>query len=103
MPDSFIGRDIGGFIIEKRIGQGAMATVYSAFDESIDRHVAMKLIEIDESQQDEFRKRFAREAQFIAKLEHIHILPIYAYGIDQSDDEVAYLAMRWLKGGSLSD
>ncbi|MBA3869937.1 MAG: protein kinase [Anaerolineae bacterium] len=100
MPDALIGKTIGGFLIQERLGQGAMATVYKAFESSINRYVAMKIIKLDETQQDEFKQRFAREAEVIAKLEHIHILPIYAYGLD---DELAYLAMRWLKGGSLSD
>ncbi len=100
MPDSLIDKKIGEFVIEERLGQGAMATVYKAFEASINRHVALKVIKLDESQQDEFRQRFAREAEVIAKLEHIHILPIYAYGIN---DEMAYLAMRWLRGGSLSE
>ncbi len=100
MPDSLIGKKIGEFVIEERLGQGAMATVYKAFEASINRHVALKVIKLDESQQEEFRQRFAREAEVIAKLEHIHILPIYAYGIN---DEIAYLAMRWLRGGSLSE
>lgn len=104
MPDPFIGRIIGGFLIEERLGQGAMATVYKALDQSIPRHVALKVIQLDETQQDEFRQRFAQEAAVIAKLEHIHILPIYAYGIDdKGGDEVAYLAMRWLKGGTLNE
>jgi ABC-type sugar transport system substrate-binding protein/tRNA A-37 threonylcarbamoyl transferase component Bud32 len=100
MPDALIGKNIGGFLIEERLGQGAMATVYKAFESSISRYVAMKIIKLDESQQEEFKQRFAREAEVIAKLEHIHILPIYAYGLN---DELAYLAMRWLKGGSLND
>ncbi len=100
MPDALIGKKIGEFVIEERLGQGAMATVYKAFESSINRHIALKVIKLDEGQQDEFRQRFAREAEFIAKLEHIHILPIYAYGIN---DEMAYLAMRWLRGGSLSE
>ncbi|MBI1276744.1 MAG: protein kinase [Anaerolineaceae bacterium] len=100
MPDSLIGKKIGEFVIEERLGQGAMATVYKAFETSINRHVALKVIKLDETQQEEFRQRFAREAEVIAKLEHIHILPIYAYGINE---EIAYLAMRWLRGGSLSE
>ncbi|MCA0458623.1 MAG: protein kinase [Chloroflexi bacterium] len=100
MPDSLIGQKIGNFQVEERLGQGAMATVYKAFEPSISRYVALKVIRLDEGEHEEFKQRFAREAEFIAKLEHIHILPIYAYGIK---DELAYLAMRWLKGGSLSE
>jgi len=103
MPyDNIIGRKIDDFMIEERLGQGAMATVYKAFQASINRHVALKVIRLDEGQgqTEEFRRRFAREAEVIARLEHIHILPIYAYGINE---EMAYLAMRWLRGGSLSE
>lgn len=101
MPaDSLLGRKIDDFVIEERLGQGAMAVVYKAFQPSINRHVALKVIRLDEGQTEEFRKRFAREAEVIARLEHIHILPIYAYGVDE---EMAYLAMRWLRGGSLSE
>lgn len=100
MPDSLIGKRIGDFEVQERLGQGAMATVYKAYEPSINRHVALKVIRLDEGEQEEFKQRFAREAEVIAKLEHIHILPIYAYGIK---DELAFLAMRWLKGGSLSE
>ena len=103
MPfDSLIGKKIDDFLIEERLGQGAMAVVYKAFEGSINRYVALKVIRLDEGQgqHEEFRRRFAREAEVIARLEHIHILPIYAYGIDE---EMAYLAMRWLRGGSLSE
>lgn len=103
MPyDSMIGKKIDDFMIEERLGQGAMATVYKAFQASINRHVALKVIRLDEGQgqTEEFHRRFALEAEVIARLEHIHILPIYAYGINE---EMAYLAMRWLRGGSLSE
>lgn len=103
MPlDDLIGRQLGDFVIEERIGQGAMAYVYRAFQPSINRHVALKVIRLNEGQgqHEEFRQRFAYEAEIIARLEHIHILPIYAYGIT---DEMAYLAMRWLRGGTLAD
>jgi len=100
--DPMIGRKIDDFTLEERLGQGAMATVYKAFQASINRHVALKVIRLDDGQGqfEEFRRRFAREAEVIAHLEHIHILPIYAYGINE---EMAYLAMRWLRGGSLSE
>ncbi len=101
MPDSMMGKQIDDFIIQERLGQGAMAIVYKAHQPSINRFVALKVIRLDEGQglHEDFRRRFAREAAVIAGLEHIHILPIYAYGINE---EMAYLAMRWLKGGSLS-
>lgn len=101
--DQFIGKQLDDFIIEERIGRGGMSVVYRAFQPSINRQVALKIITLTQElgEQNEFRRRFAQEAAMIAKLEHIHILPIYDYGI--VDDEVAFLAMRLLRGGSLSD
>jgi serine/threonine protein kinase/ABC-type sugar transport system substrate-binding protein len=103
MPgDNLTGKQLGEFLVEERIGQGAMATVYKAFQASVNRHVALKVIQLGAGQaaQEDFRRRFAREAELVARLEHIHILPIYGYGIHE---DYAYLAMRWLRGGSLAD
>lgn len=101
--DHFLGKQLNAFTVQERIGQGGMATVYRAFQPSVNRSVALKIISLNPAQgeRDEFRSRFAQEAKLIAALEHIHILPIYDYGI--VNNEVAYLAMRLLSGGSLSD
>ncbi|MDZ4764450.1 MAG: protein kinase [Chloroflexota bacterium] len=101
--DLFVGRELGGFIIQERIARGGMATVYRAFQPSVNRAIALKVITLDptQSEREEFRQRFAQEANVIASLEHIHILPIYDYGI--VDNEVAYIAMRLLRGGTLAD
>jgi serine/threonine protein kinase/ABC-type sugar transport system substrate-binding protein len=99
--DALTGRQFGEFLVLERVGRGGMATVYRAKQQSISRDVALKVIDLrvaSENKHDDFEKRFANEAEIIASLEHIHILPVYAYGIQ---DEMAYLAMRLLKGGSM--
>jgi ABC-type sugar transport system substrate-binding protein/tRNA A-37 threonylcarbamoyl transferase component Bud32 len=98
----FVGRQFGEFRVEELIGEGAMAAVYRAYQASMNRSVALKIIRLDHEMghSSEFQKRFAQEAEMIARLEHLHILPVYSYGID---DNVAYLAMRWLRGGTLSE
>lgn len=99
--DDYSGRQVGDYRIEERIGRGGMATVYRAYQASMNRYVALKLIPYgQDAEHEEFRRRFAQEAEVIIGLEHIHILPIYGYGITSG---VAYLAMRLLSGGSLSD
>ena len=101
--DDMIGRQLGDYLIEVRIGRGGMARVYRAHQASVNRPVAVKMIATDYPESDDlnvFRERFAREAKVIASLEHTHILPIYDYGIV---DDTAYLVMRFLEGGSLSD
>lgn len=97
--DHLVGRQVGDFLIEERIGRGGMSVVYRAHQHSVNRDVALKVIVLNPDQ-DEFRRRFAQEAKLVATLEHIHILPIYDYGIIEGD--IAYLAMRLLRGGSLS-
>jgi ABC-type sugar transport system substrate-binding protein/tRNA A-37 threonylcarbamoyl transferase component Bud32 len=100
--DAFIGRQLGDFVIRERIGRGGTATVYLAHQRSVDRDVALKVMVLDESDRVsvDFRRRFDSEAKLIAGLEHIHILPVYEYGIV---DDVACLAMRLLRGGTLGD
>ncbi len=101
LKDDLVGKQIGEFHIEARIGRGGMASVYRAYQPSMNRQVALKVIPYDETDgKDEFRRRFAQEAEVVARLEHIHILPVYAYGVAEGR---AYLAMRLLSGGSLSD
>lgn len=101
--DQFLGKTVENFVVQERIGRGGMATVYRAHQPSVNRSVALKIITLDPSlgEDNEFRRRFEQEANVIASLEHIHILPIYDYGI--INNEVAYLAMRLLRGGSLTD
>jgi ABC-type sugar transport system substrate-binding protein/tRNA A-37 threonylcarbamoyl transferase component Bud32 len=103
---SWTGKEIGDFVIEEPIGRGGTAAVYAAQQRSVDRKVALKIIDlqtIDEAPQrsDDFLKRFTREAEVIAMLEHIHILPIYGYGV--LEGEYAFLAMRLLRSGTLAD
>lgn len=97
-----INKQIGGFTVIERIGRGGMATVYRAHQSAMNRDVALKVIVVDDliEQGDEFRGRFAQEAAVIASLEHIHILPVYDYGFQ---DNLVYLAMRLLRGGTLSE
>lgn len=98
--DIFIGRQIEDFVIQERIGRGGMAAVYRAHQPSINRDVALKVLPLDDEaiQESNFHARFAQEAAVIASLEHIHILPVYDYGIE---DNVAFIAMRLLRGGTL--
>lgn len=101
LMDDFIGKQINDYVIQERIGTGGMATVYRANQRSVNRDVALKIIRLDDetAQSEDFRTRFAYEARIIAGLEHIHILPVYDYGVMGN---VAYLAMRWLRGGTLT-
>ncbi|NWF67675.1 MAG: protein kinase [Chloroflexi bacterium] len=99
--DEFIGKVVRDFVVQERIGRGGMATVYRAFQPVVNRDVALKVMRLDkEGEIEDFRRRFAHEAKLIAALEHIHILPIYDYGLYNAN---AYIAMRLLRGGTLTD
>ena len=92
------GRRLRGYEVQERIGEGANATVYHAIQPTLKREVAVKVIHRRLANQPEFVRRFEQEAQIIARLEHPHIVPLYDYW---REPDSAYLAMRYLPGGSL--
>ena len=69
---------LGQYKLIEAIGHGGMATVYKAYQESLDRYVAIKVLLSNRDPQ--FAARFKREARAIAALQHHNILPIYDYG-----------------------
>lgn len=103
MSNELIHRQIGDFIIHERIGQGAMSVVYRAVQQSVNRSIALKIINFRANPLilDNYQPYFIQEARVISMLEHIHIVPIYNYGT--VDSESSYIAMRLLRGGSLQD
>jgi len=94
------GQTIKGYKILERIGSGGFGAVYRAYQTTLGREVAVKVILPGLSNQPEFIRRFEQEAQLVARLEHLHIVPLYDYW---RDPDGAYLVMRWLRGGSLKD
>lgn len=78
-----------------------MASVYKAYDASLDRYVALKVLPPEFLHDPTFAARFRREAQTIARLEHPQIIPIFAYDIDAATG-TPWMAMRLISGGSLS-
>jgi serine/threonine protein kinase len=94
------GQMLGSYRIIEQIGEGGMAAVYKAYQPSMDRNVAVKVLPGQLAENEEFVKRFQREARIIAKLEHPYILPVFDYG---EDDGVAYFVMRYLEAGTLKD
>lgn len=77
-----------------------MAIVYKAYQASMDRHVAIKVMHRFFARDPEFKARFAQEARVIAKLEHPHIVPIYDFGEAEGH---TFIAMRFVEGGTLAD
>jgi serine/threonine protein kinase len=94
------GQMLGPYRIITQIGKGGMANVYKAYQASVDRYVAIKVLPSQLAESQEFATRFHQEARIIAKLEHPHILPVFDYG---ESDGVAYFVMRYLEAGTLRD
>lgn len=94
------GQQFGRFQIVSRLGRGGMASVYTAYEHSLDRTVALKVMPEELLDQSGFIDRFEREARVIAKLEHPHIVPLYAYGIDEGQP---WMALRLVRGGHLGE
>ncbi len=98
--NDLIGSSLGGYRILLKLGQGGMAVVYKAHEESLNRVVALKVIAQHLSDDAQFIERFKREAQAAAQLSHPNIVQIYAIG---EDDGVHYFSMEYIKGISLAE
>ena len=71
---------IGRFIVLEQLGRGGMGVVYAAYDEQLDRKVAVKVLLEDEIPEDEDRLRLLREAQALARLSHPHVVTVHEAG-----------------------
>ncbi len=94
-------RKLEKYEVLDEIGHGGMATVYRARDSSLDRLVALKVLHPHLQRTSEARARFTREAKSVAKLRHPHILEIYDYSGEASDE--TYIAAELLTGPTLKD
>lgn len=96
---TLIGRTIGKYEILAVVGGGGMGTVYRAQQIGVRREVAIKVLNAELTDSDQFVERFKREAEALAALEHPHIIPILDFG--QTGDYL-YLVMALKTGGNLS-
>jgi serine/threonine protein kinase/tetratricopeptide (TPR) repeat protein len=93
-----IGKKLRAYEITEEIGSGGMATVFRAYQPSMDRHVAIKVIRSHILEDLALRERFQREARLIARLEHPHLLPVYDF---DGEHNPPFIVMRYLEGGTL--
>src|SRR6266480_7397980 len=96
--NSLIGRTIGHYHIEQRIGAGGMGEVYLASDMNVDRSAALKVLPAHLTDDAERLRRFEREARAIAGLNHPNIMTIYEVG---SADSTRYIASELIEGETL--
>jgi serine/threonine-protein kinase len=86
------------FTVGPLLGQGGFAAVFRARDNTLNRDVAVKVLDLELAPSPTVAERFLREAQTVARLEHPHIVPIYKVG---RQAEVFYIIMRCIDGPSL--
>src|SRR3954467_5733013 len=96
-----IGTLIGErFRLDEKVGAGGMSSVYRAFDPTLERWVAIKLMHRDISTDPDQLERFRREARAVASLNHPHIVTV----IDAGEDEGApYIVFEYVDGETLKD
>ena len=97
--DPYLGKTIGGYHLVERIGQGGMGTVYKGRQVSLDRVVAIKILNKALYENQEFIKRFEREAKSIARINHPNIVAVYDFG---QHEGLWYMVNEFIEGSSLA-
>ena len=92
----------GRYRIESRLGSGGMSTVHLAFDERLERYVAVKLLAEHLAADPAFVSRFQREALAAARLIHPNIVQVFDSGLDERRDQ-HYIVMEYIDGQSCAE
>ena len=92
--------EISGYRIVRTLGQGGMATVYLAIQESFEREVALKILSDELAKDTTFSERFVREARIVSRLVHPNIVTVYDVGIENGHH---FLSMEYIPGEDLKD
>ncbi|HEX8311281.1 MAG TPA: protein kinase [Chthoniobacteraceae bacterium] len=91
---------LGHFELEQVAGRGGMGVVYKALDASLDRHVALKLLRKDHSNNAKLIAQLETEAAITASINHPHVVKVFSTGTERGR---FYLAMELVNRGSLDD
>ncbi|MBI5369002.1 MAG: protein kinase [Planctomycetes bacterium] len=96
---ALVSRRMGDYLLVRELGRGGMGVVYEAVQVSLNRRVALKVLNLT-SQDGTAIERFKREAENVARLNHKHIIRVYGAG---NVDGVYFYAMEYLDGRSVAD
>ena len=97
---TMIGQSIAHYRILEKLGEGGMGVVYRAFDDQLQREVALKVLPVDSLSDLMARARLRREAQTAAALNHPNVCVVYEVG---EADGILYIAMELVKGRTVPD
>src|SRR5919201_2296774 len=95
------------FRLEEKVGAGGMSSVYRAFDPTLERWVAIKLMHRDISHDPDQLERFRREARSVAQLNHPHVVTVIDAGGEPSGDGAQqgdgspYIVLEYIEGETL--
>jgi serine/threonine protein kinase len=98
VADALIAKEFAGYRIDSRVGRGGMGVVYRATDLTLERTVALKVLDDELAKDADFRRRFVSESKLAASLDHPNVIPIYAAG---EHEGMPYIAMRFVPGDDL--
>lgn len=87
------------FRIDQSLGRGGMSDVYLAFDQRRRAHVAIKVLREDLAEDPDFVRRFAREAEALARLDHPNIVRFYSF---EQEGALAFIVMDYVPGSTLA-
>ncbi len=94
-----IGQTVAHYRIDSRLGSGGMGIVYGAFDQQLQRRVALKFLPPHLSQDADAKQRFMQEARAASALDHANICAIHHIG--ETEDGQIYIVMPWYDGQTL--
>jgi tRNA A-37 threonylcarbamoyl transferase component Bud32 len=98
--EPLVGKEIDNYKILSVLGKGGMGIVYKARDKSLDRDVAIKMMDTSLTRDESFLKRFQSEAKALAKLQNPNIVSVFAL----RESEYGFcIVMEFVEGGTLSD
>ncbi len=86
--------------LHHQIGTGGMAAVYQGLDRHLNRPIAIKLLQVERSKDDQWSVRMRREAETLAKLRHDHVVEVYDADLDQDQ---SFFVMELLSGPTLKE
>src|SRR5262245_13134009 len=94
------GKTLGDYQVLRKLGQGGMGQVYLAEQQSLKRHVALKLLRSDLDANETALKRFKQEAEAVARVTHANIVQVYAIG---EAEGLHFMALEYVEGRNLRD